>query len=113
MACSLVRDVVSRRFTAWDDGFEEEIFILLNERHEPSVALVSDDHDALPWIFFRIGMRHNLHKPASFNGHGDVLERKAALVQQSFVFFQIPAKWFFHVATLGLCLPNVNGRLGA
>jgi len=53
-------------------------------------------------------MRQNLHKSSSFKGHGDVLERKAALVQQSYVFFQIPAKWFFHVAALGQCLPNVN-----
>src|SRR5436305_756244 len=66
--------VVPRRFTARDDGLEEEVILLLDERHQKDVVIRSDDEDPLPRILRRIRVGQDVEQTAGFDSHHNAFE---------------------------------------
>src|SRR4051812_894423 len=99
--------VVSRRLAARDDGFEEEVILLLDERNQKDVVVRSHDENSLPRILRRIRVGQDVEQAARVDGHHNALERNTALSFERFVLLRAPPERL-HARILPCCVPFVT-----
>src|SRR3954451_8636656 len=98
--------VVPRRLAARDDGFEEEVVLLLDERNQKDVVVRSHDEDSLQRILRRIRVGQNVEQAARADGDHDALERNTAIRLERFVLLRVPPERL-HARILRCCVPFV------
>src|SRR5665647_417239 len=104
-----ILQVVPCRFATGNDGLEEEVVFILDERHQVSVVVRSHDENALPRVLRLVRMGQDVEQPACLDCYYSALERSARINLKRFALLWTPPQWL-HGSMLRRCVPFVTTR---
>src|SRR5207245_9614921 len=88
----LLTEVLLRGLPTRNDRLQEDRMLVLDERHEVRVVLVSDDEDALARVALGIRVLQNVEQVATLDVEHHVLESDAAVRPELRVFGLVPGE---------------------